>query len=71
MHDDHGAIGVVINTYLEAVRTGRAELWGQVFHPQATVVNASRGTADFAAAYPQQQQIHSAVGIRCGPGCRW
>lgn len=43
---DREAIKRVLEVYLEAVRTPGSDLWWQAFHPQATVVNNSRGTDD-------------------------
>jgi hypothetical protein len=46
--EDHQRIQETLDTYLSWVRTGHPELWKHVFHPHATVVNASRGDEQVA-----------------------
>ncbi len=47
--EDRQDIRATLGTYLDWVRTGNPELWKRAFHPQATVVNASRGDQRVAA----------------------
>jgi hypothetical protein len=64
---DQGAIQQVVQNYIEAVRTPRSHLWRQAFHPEATIVNDSRGTDDIqvwtiADSIERVQRLRGQVG---------
>ena len=60
---DLEAVRAAIATYLEWVRTGDLDLWPLAFHPNATVVNATRGDASIAI-WPIESFVRGVAELR-------